>query len=316
MMIHRTTWTLACALVVSSVASLSAQPPGGPDGPGRPDDRRGPSGPDEFGGRGGFRGGDGFRGPEGLRGRGQEPPPSPMVEALDLDGNRVISEDEIAQAATSLKHLDQDGDGQLTDEEVRPPRPDRDMGQRGPGRPRDGDRRPEFSDDRRRPDQERGFEGGREPYGRFDRGGSRDESRRRDEGDRREGGRRPDEDRRRFEDGPPMRGGQGGRRGPGGPGDQPDQRGEGGPRDMARQGGPRGGGDFGGGPRFQPDRMIERAMEFDSNGDNLLSRDELRNFVATLAQEGPAGPPQRRGGNGGPPDRGGRGDRPARPELE
>ena len=47
----------------------------------------------------------------------------PVLIALDTDKNGEISADEIANAATSLKTLDKNGDGKLTEEEVRPTGP-------------------------------------------------------------------------------------------------------------------------------------------------------------------------------------------------
>ena len=68
---------------------------------------------------GGEPGGPPPRGPGGHR----PAPPCPLFEALDLNHDGVISADEIAQAAQSLKKLDRNGDGQLTRDELRPPRP-------------------------------------------------------------------------------------------------------------------------------------------------------------------------------------------------
>jgi Ca2+-binding EF-hand superfamily protein len=45
---------------------------------------------------------------------------SPAFVALDTDRDGVISETEIANAAAALKALDQNGDGKLTEDEVRP----------------------------------------------------------------------------------------------------------------------------------------------------------------------------------------------------
>lgn len=69
------------------------------------------------------------RGPAGPPGgpEGHRPPP-PIIEALDLNHDGVISADEIAKAAESLKKLDKNGDGQLTPDESRPPRPPRHEG--------------------------------------------------------------------------------------------------------------------------------------------------------------------------------------------
>ena len=43
-----------------------------------------------------------------------------LREALDADGDRVISAAEINNASVALKSLDKDGDGQLSGEEMRP----------------------------------------------------------------------------------------------------------------------------------------------------------------------------------------------------
>jgi len=63
------------------------------------------------------------------------PPPPPIIQALDANGDGVISADEIANAPAALKTLDTNGDGQLTSNELMPGRP--------PGHPNDG--RPHFS---------------------------------------------------------------------------------------------------------------------------------------------------------------------------
>ena len=59
------------------------------------------------------------RGP-GRHEAGRRPPP-PIIAALDLNRDGVISADEIAKAPESLKKLDKNGDGQLTRDELRPP---------------------------------------------------------------------------------------------------------------------------------------------------------------------------------------------------
>ncbi len=72
--------------------------------------------------------------PKGERGdKGRFPPP-PVLKALDPNGDKTIDADEIAGAADALKALDKDGDGKLTPEELRPPRPEGKPG----GEARDG----------------------------------------------------------------------------------------------------------------------------------------------------------------------------------
>jgi hypothetical protein len=61
-----------------------------------------------------------------------QPPPSPVIKALDANQDGIISADEIANAPAALKTLDTNGDGQLTREELRPPPP-------GDGCPGQGD---------------------------------------------------------------------------------------------------------------------------------------------------------------------------------
>src|ERR1017187_5296091 len=65
--------------------------------------------------------GGGEGGPQG--GRHHRPPPSPIVEALDANHDGVIDSNEIANASAALKTLDKNGDGKLTADEFRPPRP-------------------------------------------------------------------------------------------------------------------------------------------------------------------------------------------------
>lgn len=99
-------------LGVTVTMSVLAQPPAGegrPDGP----PPRGEGGPEN-----------------------RPRPPHPVMDALDADHNGEISAEEINNAATALKSLDKNSDGKLTDDEIRPPRPEG-----GPGR--DGERRPD-----------------------------------------------------------------------------------------------------------------------------------------------------------------------------
>jgi Spy/CpxP family protein refolding chaperone len=91
--------------------------------------RRGPGGPAGAG-----------RGPGAM---GRQPPVNPIIETLDLNHDGIIGVDEMAAAGEALKKLDKNGDGQLTPDEFRPPRPEGaggfgfggGRGRRGPGGP-------------------------------------------------------------------------------------------------------------------------------------------------------------------------------------
>ena len=95
-------------------------------------------------------------------------------------------------------------------------------------------------------------------------------------------------------------------RGPGGP-----REGRAGPGGREGRMGPGGGGPGGGGPGGppSPERFIEHAMEFDSDGDGKLDRGELTKFAEEIhrMRGGPGGSGGGRGGPGGGP--GGRGER-------
>lgn len=69
------------------------------------------------------------RGEEGGRpgGPGHRPPP-PVIAVLDANHDGVIDAAEIANASAALLTLDKDGDGRLTQEELRPPRPEGEAG--------------------------------------------------------------------------------------------------------------------------------------------------------------------------------------------
>lgn len=60
------------------------------------------------------------------------PPPSPILEALDTNGDGELSTDEISKAPEALKKLDKNSDGKLTQDELRP---QFDRGPGGPGGP-------------------------------------------------------------------------------------------------------------------------------------------------------------------------------------
>jgi Ca2+-binding EF-hand superfamily protein len=53
-------------------------------------------------------------------GRGRGPGMDPLIRALDLNRDGILSEDEIAGAPDALKALDANGDGQLSGDELRP----------------------------------------------------------------------------------------------------------------------------------------------------------------------------------------------------
>jgi hypothetical protein len=115
-----TSKTLLALLALSASALIvNAQDAGGPPDGDRPP-HQGPGG-----------------GPGGMNGR--RPPPSPLMEALDANHDGIIDADEIANASAALKKLDKNGDGKLTQDELRPKRP---QGGDGWGRPPGPDGQP------------------------------------------------------------------------------------------------------------------------------------------------------------------------------
>lgn len=93
---------LAGALAVSNPNPLQAQDP-------RPD-----------GGPGGRREGGREGGREGRRDGVPMRIPNPMFTALDVNQDGVIDQAELANATAMLRKLDRNGDGKITEEEVRP----------------------------------------------------------------------------------------------------------------------------------------------------------------------------------------------------
>jgi len=135
--LNRTLMALALAgatLTAIAQDDRRPQPPGGPNG--------GPGG--------GPNGGPG--GPGGGRPRMA----SPLMEALDTNRDGTLDADEIKNAAVALLKLDKNGDGKLTQEELRPARPQGGRGPGGPGGPEGQDRegRPRGEGRPPRPDKE------------------------------------------------------------------------------------------------------------------------------------------------------------------
>ena len=226
-------------------------------------------------------------------------PPHPVMDALDADHNGEISEEEINNATAALKSLDKNSDGKLTDDEIRPPRPEG-----GPGR--DGERRPDG------PPRGEGEPRGDRPPGD------------RPPGDRPPGDRPPgDRPPRDGEDRPPRDGeGRPPRDGEG----RPPREGEGRPPGGREQG--RGDGPPGQGPHGRPmgppnpERFVEDAMRFDADADGKLSKEELMKFAVEMGNR-QGRPPGGEGGRGPrpegdrPPGEGeGEGQRPERPPVE
>ena len=81
---------------------------------------------------GGQRGERGERGQGGPGGMGGHRPPPPIMAVLDANHDGVIDASEIANASKALLKLDKNGDGKLTQDELRPPRPEGGEGQDGP----------------------------------------------------------------------------------------------------------------------------------------------------------------------------------------
>ncbi|RYD49175.1 MAG: hypothetical protein EOP85_02155 [Verrucomicrobiaceae bacterium] len=75
------------------------------------------------------------------RGERRPPPPPPLIAVIDSDHDGILSAKEIESASEAIAKLDQNGDGELTPEEMRmpsppdPPKPPKD-GQNHNERPR------------------------------------------------------------------------------------------------------------------------------------------------------------------------------------
>ena len=261
----------------------------------------------------------GERGPGGRGG----PPPHPVLEALDADGDHDISAQEIENAAAALKKLDRNGDGKLMHDELHP---------FGPGGPRRGGPRGPDDGERGGRRGRRGPEGGQggardatafiERIRNFDKNNdgkiSKDElpdrmQRILDRHDENEDGVLEETELEQMAAHIAQARGSG--RGDRRPGARRGPEGRPGGRE-----GRRGPGRFRGPP--SPEQFVERAMTFDADKDGKLSRDELATMAEEFVRRGPPGRGRegRRGPGGrrGRPDGGGdeRPQRPARPEPE
>jgi hypothetical protein len=114
---------LGASALIASAQDNSAPNAGGPPPSGQQDNNNAPN--------------DSQRGPGGMR--GHRPPPSPLMMALDVNHDGVIDASEIANAPAELKMLDKNGDGKLTQDELRPQRPPQDGGNDRPSGPPPGD---------------------------------------------------------------------------------------------------------------------------------------------------------------------------------
>lgn len=120
--LHRLAPWAAGLLTLSALSQSPALPADGDARPPR----------EERAGRDRHEGGE-FGGREGGPGRGGPRMVSPVVQALDADGDGILSAAEIANAPAALKKLDKNGDGKIDREEMRPAQG---LGpRRGPGGP-------------------------------------------------------------------------------------------------------------------------------------------------------------------------------------
>jgi Ca2+-binding EF-hand superfamily protein len=270
---------LTSAMWIALAVAVLAQEPEGrkppPDGQGRP----------------GF-GGPGF-GPGGPGGLMR----LPIIAALDADQDGEISAKEIENAAAALKGLDKDRDGKLSLEELRPPMPDGPRGAFGGG----------FGGFGPPPEERvaRLLELDADKDGKL----SKTELTERMQGlltraDTDKDGFATKEELLKLVQSEMAAAREGGGRGEFGPGRPGEGRGPG-----------REGGDFGGGG-FRPpspEAFVERAMQFDTDKDGKLSKEELGKMGDQFMRMfgGPGGP----GARGRGPE-GDRKERPKRPESD
>ena len=224
-----------------------------------------------------------FAQPGGQRGGPPGGPPpggpggNPIIDALDTDGNQELSSEEIRYASKSLSALDTNGDGKVSREDMGPPGggPGGQQGRRGQG----GPHRPQADDT---DDSDKVSKTFMKRLMRYDK----------DKSGTIEKDELPDRMQHVMTKADAN-------------GDDVLDEGEletmltGKSKNKTQQnagGPPRGGpGQAGGGP--DPKRMVDHAMDFDTDGDGKLSRTELLAFAESMpAPGGPGGP----GGQGGP----------------
>jgi len=179
----------------------------------------------------------------------------PLHAALDRNGDGVISSEEIENASSALRRLDRNDDGQIDFAELRPQRPE-------------GDRRAKSDGDRM---ARRDGRGGPPPWRggvrEGDRRGGSDRGRPAERGDFRRSGDKPGPERPEARDGDRP-----------GPRDRDSMRrrfDQGGRFDQGDRPGP-----WNGRPRRE--RMIERLMQLDEDGNGSLSRQELETLGGGL----------------------------------
>ena len=216
------------------------------------------------------------RGQDGPPPHGHEggPPRNPVLEALDQNHDHELSSEEIKNATTSLLKLDKNNDGMLNDADLGhmgPPHSGGPGGQRGQGQR--GQRRPGNAN------ESGGFaaqllEFDENKDGKLEKDELPKRMQRMIEHNDSDGDGVLDQAELQAMDG-------GGRRGGEGQGGGNRQRGGGGEDDS------------------RAERFVERAMSFDSNGDGMLSEEELTEMASNMPQRGGRG--GQGGGGGGRP---------------
>ncbi|MCA9173229.1 MAG: hypothetical protein KDB14_01955 [Planctomycetales bacterium] len=246
---------------------------------------------------------EGFGRPEGFR-----PPPNPLSEAIDANGDGEITLEELANTKAIFAQLDKDKNGKLSADELRPQfgrrgREGREGDNDGPGREREGEFRGGgvrgdspltawMSLDKNKDDKLTKEEVGQRMESLIDRADAdKDGFATREELAKLAAAESPAE-------AGPGRGGRG--FGPGGfrPGGfGPDGGGFG-----QRGFGPGGGGFGPGGERPSPEAFVTRALEFDANQDGKLDKAELEKMAAEMGARGGRGGGGREGRGGGRPE--------------